>query len=267
MTAISVFSTFTNNHGEEKLQFENLENLYMISDSLISLTDGINTKKYNNQQKIFYDVNTSVVMGIAGSYNIGRKIIKKTLISISNSNEVLNSDSLAQKVDVITNIIKAESAKIHNNNFPFPTTIVCNTVFNEEFASLKYFIPAGSNVVQKSNCEIKERIQVTTEGFDGKPFETYAKDNAETLDAFLSPATKHFTLFLKFLHSNVPDWSGPPCQGVVLNYNGSIKELSIKHPDGFFYKMGIKHVDRVIRKYEIDYRDENFNFLSASNIK
>lgn len=267
MTAISVFSTFTNKHDMETLKFKNLENVYMLSDSQLSFYDGKNFRNFENRQKIFYDKNASVIMGVAGMYDIGKKIIRNSLNAISISSAVLNAQSIDAKIDEIANIVALQTVSFHTNNFKFPTTIVCNTVCNKIFASVKFFIPAGTNIVTKVDCDIMEKIAVTSDGMDGKPFEKFVLNSEGKLDIYLTPATKHFTLFLDFLNSNLPFCSGPPCQGVVLSFEGQIKELSIKHRDGKFYKMGILHEYREILKCEIDYRDESFQFLSASKIK
>ncbi|GAB3720987.1 hypothetical protein [Flavobacterium koreense] len=266
MTAISVFCTFTNKHNVEHLKFKNLENIYMISDSLLSLYDGEKYRDYQNQQKIFHDDNSSVVMGIAGMYNIGKKIVRRSLDDCAVNHAVLNATSLANKIDEIYKIVQINTSKFNQNNFTYNTTIVCNTSFENVFGSLKFFISAGTKTVQKVDCDIMEKIAVTTDGMDGKPFEKFIIDNIESLGSHLSPATKHFTLFLMYLNSNEPNCSAPPCQGIVLNKSGQIKELSIKHDDEKFYKRGKIHQDRAILKYEIDYRDSKFNFLSASKI-
>ena len=251
----------------ETLKFKNLENVYMLSDSQLSLYDGTNFRNFENQQKIFYDKNASVIMGVAGMYDIGKKIIRNSLNAISISSAILNAQSIDAKIDEIANIVALQTILFHTNNFKFSTTIVCNTVCNKIFATVKFFIPAGTNNVTKVDYDIMEKIAVTSDGMDGKPFEKFVLKSEGKLDIYLTPATKHFTLFLDFLNSNLPFCSGPPCQGVVLSFEGQIKELSIKHRDGKFYKMGILHEYREILKYEIDYRDEGFQFLSASKIK
>lgn len=266
MTTIAVFSTFTNRHDSYTLKKENLDNFYMLSDSQLSIIKDDSYIPYNNKKKIFYDKNSSVVMGIAGLYDIGKTIISLSLKNISQNNNVIKATSLDQKIDAINTVIKEVVQTIHTNSIKYNTTIICNTVHDRNFRTVKFHIKKNSKLVYKTEINPMERIAVTHDGMDGELFEKYRQDFEDTLPKYLSSATKYFRLFIKFLYSDITTSSGPPCQSVVLNKQGKIKELSIKHPDNNFYKMGILHHNRVIRIHEIDYRDSDFNFLSRSKI-
>ena len=92
MTAISVFSTFTNTTNDQTLRMKNLDHIYMLSDSQLSTIEGENFVPVSGfHQKIFYSEYASIVMGVSGTYDVGVKIIKKSLELIEACNEIKKS--------------------------------------------------------------------------------------------------------------------------------------------------------------------------------
>lgn len=267
MTTISVFCTFTNNNFETNLLYENLDNIYMISDSKLTTKVGNGYVFHSTDQKIFYSNSASLIFGISGEYNIGKKVIKRCIEEIEKTHGNFKFNSMDEKLQYISNVVKTCVDRFHINNFAYDTTIVCITSFKEKYNVTKYTISKLDKTIFTRDCCVMEKTSVTSEGYDGKSFENFLNEKSLATPFYIPKSTIHFTNFIEFLYSENSQSSGPPCQGVVMNKYGKIKELSIKHKDGNFYKMGKIHNNREIRKYEIDYRDMEFSFLTRSKIK
>jgi hypothetical protein len=268
MTAISVFSTFTNTTNNQILKMKNLEHIYMLSDSQLStVIDEKFTPISGFHQKVFFNQDCSIVIGISGTYEIGVKIIKKALELISNNSDILKSRNHTEKISKINSEIKIAVESFHEKNFKTDTTIIYNTVCNKSFRTIKYKILKRRIIQEPIIINPTEKIGVAFDGLDGEPFKNFHEDYEKTIDEHENKSKTFFTGFIKFLESNIPQCSGLPCQGVIMNRNGKIKILSIKHPDLKFYKLGKVHIKREFLKHEIDYRDDLFKFLTKSKIK
>ncbi len=267
MTTIATFSTFTNTENSQRLSMANLENIYMLTDSQLSiLKDGNYIAQKGNHQKIFYEKRTSVVLGLAGVYDVGVKIIQKLLEKISNQKQIVECKDIDCKIEQIESVLYEVVKNFNQRNFKHNTTIVCNAVANGQFRTIKFLITKSKEEIIKTVFLPTERIEISFEGAGGAAFEKYKNIAFDIAPEHENRSKTYFKAFVTFLESKANDSSAPPCQGVVLNKEGKIKELSIMHSDHEFYKMGKLHIERQYLKNEIDYRDVNFKFLTKSKI-
>lgn len=267
MTAISTFSTFTNTTNDQRLEMSNLDNIYMLSDSRLSTLDGEQYVRIDgNHQKIFYLKGSGVVFGLAGVYDIGVKIINGVLEKISVCELINEAPDIHYKINILEKIFLEVLNTFHQNSFKHNTTIVCNTVCNGNFRTIKFWIKKDKREFRRIVITPTEQIGITFDGADGNAFEEFKTQAYENAPENENRSKTYFKSFVSFLESKIPECSGPPCQGVVLNREGRIKELSIRHSDNKFYKMGKEHLDRPFLKQEIDYRDTEFTFLTRSMI-
>jgi len=268
MTAISVFSTFTNTTNNQILRMKNLNHIYMLSDSqLSSLESDEFIPLPGFYQKIFYSQPASIVMGVSGTYDIGVKIIMKALELIANNDEIKKSRNQEEKILKINSEIEIAVKTFHQNNFKTNTTIIYNTVCNKSFKTIKFKVLKNRIIQEPIIINPTEKIGVTFDGMDGGPYKNFLEEFEKTVDKNENSSKTFFRGFVKFLESNIPNCSGLPCQGVIMDKYGKIKVLSIKHSNDKFYKLGVEHTNRVFLRHEIDYRDYQFTFLTKSNIK
>lgn len=268
MTAISVFSTFTNTTNNQILKMKNLDHIYMLSDSQLSTLENEHFVPVSGfHQKIFYNESASIVMGISGTYDVGVKIIQKSLELIAACNEIKKSRNHSKKISLINAKIEIAVNSFHPNNYKTHTTIIYNTVCNESFRTVKYQVLKYRQAQHAFIINPTEKIGVAFDGLDGDPYRKFHEEFEKTVDSNENRSKTFFRGFIKFLESDLPNCSSLPCQGIIMNKSGKIKVLSIKHPDSTFYKLGVEHTDRVFLRHEIDYRDHEFTFLTKSKIK
>jgi hypothetical protein len=137
-------------------------------------------------------------------------------------------------------------------------------VFNcsNELCAYSFTAKVKESKFQRMEHVISDQTHIYTSG-SGSSLFINQYNNAKANKAGVSEAAIYFNSFITFLKSGVDNLSSLPPQAVVISRTGDVKPVSIKVNDQF-YKLGSTDDERANYKKEIDYRDEEFEFLHAN---
>lgn len=254
MTTIASFATFTRNKPEDKGL---LNSVYILSDSKWSWAN----YSQPNMQKIFYSREASFVITYIGDARAGFQISSMITDHAATDPLFRRPRTMVTKIqrvhdllDQFLNDIPAQERKLHLELFG---------VFSDGEELKAYSFCADKEVItfDKKERSIYEQTNIYAAGSGGKSFlESYYLAQEQYKN--IPESAIYFNSFIRFLNSERDDQSSPPPQAVVISKSGVVKPVSIKIGEDF-YKLGVRDDIRANYKKEIDYRDEQFEFLHA----
>lgn len=263
MTTIASFATIqtTDNPDVER----KITAMYLLADSQISkISNGVISIVRQNAQKVFFNKECKLILGYYGDTIAGDKILNIALNSINANASIQLASSPMLKKSAIKNHFDTTLNNIGINIITSQLTLLCITIYAGSFFVFTLTVNPTNNSFTINDQPFFTQTKIFVGGSGMQGFEHFLEIYKDRYPDENESAV-FFRSFCEYLSTNQDPYSSLPCQGIVLNLQGEIKLLSIKHPDEF-YLLGNQHLANIRANLnsQVDYRDFHFEFLHSN---
>lgn len=254
MTTIASFATFTcaNTGGKRSI-----DSVYILADSKWSWPG----YSQPNMQKIFYSREAKFVMSYLGDARLGFEVLTMITFRASTDPSIRGGKSMEAKISRVKVLLDYSLATFPLKERIHDAELFGIFYFQKELKAYSFFAKSNERAFNMVERTISDQTNIYASGSGGKIF-LKKYDIARDRNRNVSEAAVYFNSFVQFLKSAVDKQSSVPPQAVVISTSGEVKPVSIKLGSEF-YKLGSIDNERANYKKEIDYRDEQFEFLHS----